>query len=217
MAGRGLWWRWRSLIAGCGGCGDKKNGLRADLQGRAGPDASQGQREEADPRSSIPKKTYTATVVTSCGTFVIELDAKTAPKTGGSFVTLAKKGFYDGLGFHRVEPGFVVQGGDPAGDGSGDPGYTITEKPPADTVYPDGAVAMAKTATEPPGTSGSQFFVTTSDSQLPPEYAVLGRVTKGMDVIHEMETHGAAADPTTGVSPPPDTPIVIDSITITES
>src|SRR6476620_4822109 len=88
-------------------------------------------------------KTYLATVDTSCGTFVIKLDPKQAPRTGGSFVTLARDGFYDGLGFHRIAPGFVIQSGDPAGNGSGGPGYKIREQPPKNLVYGEGTVAMS--------------------------------------------------------------------------
>ena len=81
-------------------------------------------------------------------------------------------------------PGFVIQGGDPAGDGTGGPGYSVVEAPPADLAYTKGVVAMAKTAVEDPGTSGSQFFVVTGeDAQLPPEYALLGKVTEGQDVV----------------------------------
>ena len=157
-------------------------------------------------------KTYLATVETSCGTFVIKLDPDQAPKTGGSFVTLARDGFYDGLGFHRIAPGFVIQGGDPAGNGSGGPGYKIREKPPSDVVYSEGTVAMAKGGTEPAGTSGSQFFVVTgNNANLPPDYALLGQVTKGLDVVHRIEDLASTSDG------PPSKPVVIDKIAISES
>jgi peptidyl-prolyl cis-trans isomerase B (cyclophilin B) len=157
-------------------------------------------------------KTYTATVATSCGTFAIRLDAKEAPRTGGSFVTLAREGFYDGLGFHRISPGFVIQGGDPAGNGSGGPGYKVRERPPQDVVYSEGTVAMAKAGTEPAGTSGSQFFVVTGgNSSLPPDYALLGRVTKGLDVVHRIEDLASSQDG------PPSRPVVIEKLTIAES
>jgi len=159
-----------------------------------------------------PSKTYTATVATSCGTFVIKLDAKQAPKTGGSFVTLARAGFYDGLGFHRIAPGFVIQGGDPAGNGSGGPGYKVRERPPRDVVYSEGTVAMAKAGPEPAGTSGSQFFVVTGgNANLPPDYALLGRVTKGLDVAHRIEGLASTQDG------PPSRPVVIDKVTIAAS
>jgi peptidyl-prolyl cis-trans isomerase B (cyclophilin B) len=156
-------------------------------------------------------KTYLATVETSCGTFVIKLDPKNAPKTGGSFVTLARKGFYDGLAFHRIAPGFVIQGGDPAGNGSGGPGYKIRERPANDLVYSEGTVAMAKGGTEPAGTSGSQFFVVTGgNANLPPDYALVGQVTKGLDAVHRIEALASTADG------PPSRPVVIKKITISE-
>ena len=157
-------------------------------------------------------KTYLATVDTSCGTFVIKLDPKQAPRTGGSFVTLARDGFYDGLGFHRIAPGFVIQGGDPAGNGSGGPGYKIRERPPSDVVYSEGTVAMAKAGPEPAGTSGSQFFVVTgNNANLPPDYALLGRVTKGLDAVQRFEQLGTSSDG------PPSEPVVIKKVSIAES
>jgi cyclophilin family peptidyl-prolyl cis-trans isomerase len=157
-------------------------------------------------------KTYVATVDTSKGTFEITLDAKRAPKTGGSFKSLADKGFYDKLTFHRIVPGFVIQGGDPNGDGTGGPDYTVEEAPPQDLKYTQGVVAMAKTGSEPPGTSGSQFFVVTAaDAQLPPEYALLGRVTKGADVVSKI-----ASVKTNPSTEKPLKPVVINSIKVSE-
>ena len=106
---------------------------------------------------------------------------KDSPKTTASFASLVRKGFFDGLTFHRVVPGFVIQGGDPKGDGTGGPGYTTVDTP-RDAAYTSGVVAMAKTGAEPAGTSGSQFFVVTGDNaSLPPDYAVLGKVTATSD------------------------------------
>jgi peptidyl-prolyl cis-trans isomerase B (cyclophilin B) len=108
--------------------------------------------------------------------------------------------------------GFVIQGGDPKGDGSGGPGYTIAETPPQDLTYGKGVVAMAKTETEPAGTSGSQFFVVTGeDAGLPPDYALLGKVTKGQEVVDKI---GVAQ---VGPDEKPLQPIVIRQIRITES
>jgi peptidyl-prolyl cis-trans isomerase B (cyclophilin B) len=154
----------------------------------------------------------TATVQTSCGSFVIELDTKGSPKTANSFAFLAEQGFYDGTVFHRIAPGFVIQGGDPKGDGTGGPGYSVTEPPPQDTTYSKGLVAMAKTAVEPPGASGSQFFVVTApaDAGLPPDYAVLGEVTEGIDVV---EAIGELGDPATEQ---PLQTVTIDSVTISK-
>lgn len=126
----------------------------------------------------------TAVVKTSCGTFNIALDTKRAPKTANSFAFLAEEGFYDELTFHRIVPEFVIQGGDPEGTGTGGPGYKVVEKPPANLAYTKGIVAMAKSSAEPPGTSGSQFFVVTgADAGLPPEYALVGKVSKGFSTV----------------------------------
>lgn len=150
-----------------------------------------------------------ATVQTNCGSFSIDLDTENSPKTANSFAFLAEQGFYDGTIFHRIAPGFVIQGGDPTGTGTGGPGYTVTEPPPQDTTYMKGLVAMAKTAVEPPGASGSQFFVVTApaDAGLPPDYAVLGQVDAGMDVV---ETIGRLGDP----SEQPTQVVTIDKVTI---
>jgi peptidyl-prolyl cis-trans isomerase B (cyclophilin B) len=158
-----------------------------------------------------PAKTYVATVSTNCGDFEITLDAERAPKTGGSFKYLADKGFYDGLTFHRIVPGFVIQGGDPQGTGGGGPGYQVVEAPPEDLVYEKGTVAMAKTAIEDPGTSGSQFFVVTVDgAPLEPDYALVGNVTKGMEVV---DLIGVAP---IGPDEQPVEPIVMRSVKVEE-
>jgi peptidyl-prolyl cis-trans isomerase B (cyclophilin B) len=158
-----------------------------------------------------PAKTYVATVTTNCGEFKIQLDAKRAPKTGGSFRHLVEEGFYDGLAFHRIVPGFVIQGGDPAGNGSGGPGYSVVEAPPEDLAYTKGTVAMAKTQIEDPGTSGSQFFVVTVDgAPLEPDYALVGNVTKGMEVV---DLIGVAP---IGPDEQPVEPIVMRSVKVEE-
>ncbi len=152
----------------------------------------------------------TATVETSCGTFAIELDTERSPQTANSFAFLAEEGFYDDTIFHRIAPGFVIQGGDPQGTGTGGPGYSVREPPPQRTTYTNGLVAMAKTSVEPPGTSGSQFFVVTApaDAGLPPDYAVLGEVTEGLDVV---ETIGELGNPATEQ---PLQAVTIDRVTI---
>ena len=177
------------LLAACGGDEEEKAAAarrhRTPEADEAGcqkvPGAQAKSAKIAKPSQELKAgKTYVARVVTSCGEFEITLDPKRAPRTGGSFKALADKRFYDGLSFHRIVAGFVIQGGDPKGDGTGGPGYSVTEAPPDDLVYSKGVVAMAKTATDPAGTSGSQFFVVTGeDAGLPPEYALLGKVTKG--------------------------------------
>jgi cyclophilin family peptidyl-prolyl cis-trans isomerase len=140
------------------------------------------------PKQTVKKgEELTAVVETSCGTFDIALDSQRAPKTVNSFVFLSEEGFYDGLDFHRVVPEFVIQGGDPQGNGTGGPGYTVVEKPPANLKYTKGVVAMAKGGTDPAGSSGSQFFVVTgAEAGLPPEYALVGNVSDGIDVVEEI-------------------------------
>jgi len=140
------------------------------------------------PKQTVKKgEALTAVVKTSCGTFDIALDSSRAPKTVNSFVFLSEEGFYDDLTFHRVVPEFVIQGGDPLGTGTGGPGYSVDEKPPANLAYTKGIVAMAKSAAEPPGRSGSQFFVVVgADAGLPPEYALVGKVSKGFDVVERI-------------------------------
>ena len=167
------------------------------------------------PMTVSPSKTYTATIVTSCGTVVVALDAKDSPNTVNSFAYLASKGFYDGLTFHRVAKDFAVQGGDPAGTGSGGPGYSVQDNVPAGVTYTMGTVAMAKTGAEPPGTAGSQFFMvpTAGASRgYTPDYAILGHVTSGQDAVTKMN----ALAPASGDGPPVQ-PIYIEKITVTSS
>jgi cyclophilin family peptidyl-prolyl cis-trans isomerase/predicted small lipoprotein YifL len=160
-----------------------------------------------------PAKTWTATVATNCGSFTIKLDVAHAPKTSASFAFLAKKHFYDKLTFHRIAPGFVIQGGDPLGNGTGGPGYSVVEAPKGTAQYTHGIVAMAKTGTEPNGASGSQFFVVTApDAQLPPQYAILGKVTQGLDVVDRIAAVPLQTEDPQG-SPPVD-PIVMQSVTV---
>jgi len=149
----------------------------------------------AAPRQIVKQgEEVTAVVETSCGTFEIALDSRRAPKTVNSFVVLSQRGFYDGLAFHRVAPGFVIQGGDPQGSGTGGPGYSVDEEPPANLAYTKGVVAMAKSPAEPPGRSGSQFFVVLSaDAGLPPEYALVGKVEQGMGVVERIGSLGTPA------------------------
>lgn len=168
-------------------------------------------RFEQPKQRLAPGKTYVATVTTNCGAFEITLDSKRAPRTGGSFKSLADKGFYDGLGFHRIVPGFVIQGGDPKGDGSGGPGYSVVEAPPRTLKYVKGVVAMAKTGIEAAGTSGSQFFVVTGDAGLPPEYALVGKVTQGQEVVDKIGVVPVSPDEQ------PVEPIVIESVAVAAS
>ena len=147
---------------------------------------------------------------TNCGSFTVTLDPQSAPKTGASLVKLANNGFYDDTIFHRIVPGFVIQGGDPTGTGTGGPGYKTVDKPPAGSKYTHGVVAMAKTGAEAPGTSGSQFFVVTGDDVgLPPDYAIVGKVTDGLDVVDKIGSLGDASEQPTQT-------IVIKKVTVKE-
>jgi peptidyl-prolyl cis-trans isomerase B (cyclophilin B) len=218
------------LLSACGGSDDPKPKASTDtgsaeatastakLDGnRCVPAKDPGKREDKTytaPKDQLdPAKSYVATVKTNCGTFEITLDAERAPKTGASFKYLADQGFYNGLLIHRVVPGFVFQGGDPNGDGTGGPGYSITEKPPKNLVYSKGVVAMAKGAGDPRGASGSQFFVVTGAqaATLTTDYALLGKVTSGMDVVDKIG--GIQSDSNTGE---PAWIVVIKSIRVTE-
>jgi cyclophilin family peptidyl-prolyl cis-trans isomerase len=126
-------------------------------------------------------------VLTNLGEFAVRLDVQDSPCTTSSFAALVRKRFFDGTIFHRIVPGFVIQGGDPTGTGRGGPGYTVVDVPPKNALYTEGVVAMAKTPTEPPGTAGSQFFVVTAPQvALRPDYAILGVVTKGLKVVERI-------------------------------
>jgi peptidylprolyl isomerase len=155
-----------------------------------GPAAGRAGMYSAPPEMQIdPDKIYYATISTAKGEIVVLLDATAAPLTVNNFVFLAREGFYDGLTFHRVEPGFVIQGGDPLGDGTGGPGYTV----PAEIGLPhtEGAIAMARQsdAVNPDrASSGSQFYITLAPTpQLDGAYTVFGQVIEGMDVVQAIE------------------------------
>jgi cyclophilin family peptidyl-prolyl cis-trans isomerase len=167
------------------------------------------QVELPKPKQTVqPGEELTAVVQTSCGSFEIELDTKQAPITTNSFAYLAEEGFYDDLTFHRIVPEFVIQGGDPLGTGTGGPGYKVVEKPPANLAYTKGVVAMAKSSAEPPGTSGSQFYVVTgADAGLPPEYALVGKVSEGLDVVERIGKLGTPEEK-------PKQTVLIEKITI---
>jgi peptidyl-prolyl cis-trans isomerase B (cyclophilin B) len=161
-----------------------------------------------------PAKRYVVSLATNCGTIEIALDVQRAPRTTASFAYLVKRGFYDNLTFHRVAAGFVIQGGDPNGDGSGGPGYKVVEPPPNDLRYTLGTVAMAKTSSDPAGASGSQFFIVTApQAPLPPQYALVGNVVgsfAGVKRISKLPT-----DPPQDGEPK--TPVVISRATLSSS
>lgn len=154
-------------------CSSARDGERDDDRTYASPPAF----------ALDPAKTYSATVTTAKGAFELELDAKAAPTTVNNFVFLARQRFYDGLAFHRVEPGFVVQGGDPRGNGTGGPGYQIADEA-SGLKHVEGALGMAKTG---PNTAGSQFYVALAPQPgLDGRYTVFGKVTSGMDVVKQI-------------------------------
>jgi len=209
-------------LAGCGGGDDEP--AATDAAATTATESVTGQCETVEapqpkpdggqkpPVGALDKsKTYKLVVETNCGSFTIQLDQKLAPKTAASLVSLAESGFFDGTTFHRVVPGFVIQGGDPTGTGTGGPGYKTVDVPPAGTAYTEGVVAMAKAGSEAPGTSGSQFFVVTgADAGLPPEYAVVGKVTEGLATVLAIDKLGIGDGP-------PSQPVVIEKVTVESS
>ena len=157
-----------------------------------------------------PSKRYTAQMETSMGSLTISLDPVAAPKTVNNFVFLAREGYYDGVIFHRIIQGFVIQGGDPTGTGRGGPGYRFEDELPSGGRYEIGSLAMANAG---PNTNGSQFFIISGPSGvgLPPQYALFGKVVKGLDVVDQMEKVK------TGPGDKPVEDVVIQSVTITEA
>jgi len=190
-------------IAGCGGDDESDSASGATTATTTTAPGTCSEAEAPEPRqeggatkeTKLPAdKRAELAVETNCGTFTIKLGPKTAPKAVASVAGLAESGFYDDTTFHRIVPGFVIQGGDPTATGTGGPGYSTVDTPPETTRYTKGMVAMAKTATEAPGTAGSQFFIVTgADIGLPPEYAVIGKVTEGLDVVEKIGKLGDAA------------------------
>ena len=177
------------------------------------PDGSSPQKRRFSgppPLCIDPAKRYTAEMVTSKGTMVIALDTAAAPRTVNNFVFLARYHYFDGIHFHRVIPGFMLQGGDPEGSGRGGPGYRFDDELPKPGRYEVGSLAMANAG---PNTNGSQFFVISGPSgvSLPPLYSLFGKVVKGMEVVSAIDAVG-----TPGAGRPSEK-VVIESVTITES
>jgi cyclophilin family peptidyl-prolyl cis-trans isomerase len=206
-------------LAGCGGGGGSKQAAAQPTTTDAAgcrsvtPPAGKARTESKPTKRLDQAKTYDVLIKTNCGNFTIRLAVKTSPATTASFASLVEKGFFDGTVFHRIVPGFIIQGGDPTGTGTGGPGYTTVDVPAASTHYTLGVVAMAKTGAEPPGTSGSQFFVVTAqDAQLPPDYAVLGKIVKGQAVVAKI---GELGDPASGGSGTPTETVELEKATLT--
>ncbi len=171
--------------------------------------------EAAPPMCIDEGATYIATVSTTKGDYTVELDSAAAPNTVNNFVVLARYHYYDGVPFHRIIPGFVVQGGDAVGPtpGIGNPGYQFDDELPAvdpdtEQAYQEGSLAMANSGVN---TNGSQFFVVTGEqgASLPPLYSKFGQVTDGLDIVKAIEDTGTA-------SGTPSEEVIINSITITE-
>lgn len=170
------------LPAGCGGDdsgpGSIVTSCDVEIQDPARAPELQPLDRDARPRIEF---------VTSHGNFTVEIDGSKAPCNGDSMVDLAEEGFFDDTRFHRIVPGFIIQGGDPTATGNGGSGYTTIDAPAPDTTYTKGVFAMAKSQFEPPGTGGSQFFIVTADdASLPPDYAVVGRIVEGLDVVEKI-------------------------------
>jgi cyclophilin family peptidyl-prolyl cis-trans isomerase len=162
-----------------------------------------------------PNKTYTATMVTDKGTMVISLFAQETPITVNNFVTLARKGFYNNTIFHRVIKGFMIQGGDPKGDGTGGPGYQFNDEP-ITREYTRGTIAMANSG---PNTNGSQFFIMHATYPLPKQYVIFGAIDPS-DTASLATLDAIANSPVTdngmGEDSKPVTPTVLQSITVKE-
>jgi len=203
-----------AMLIGCGG-GDEEDSTTTTTANSGGCRTVKAPQPK-DTSFKAPKQVLkqgqaaSAVVETSCGSFTIALDTERAPKTANSFAFLSEEGFYDGLGFHRVASGFVIQGGDPLGNGTGGAGYVVDEKPPANLAYTKGIVAMAKSSADPPGRSSSQFYVVTApDAGLPPEYALIGKVSEGYDVVARIDKLGTPTEQ-------PKQTVLIDSIEVTQ-
>jgi peptidylprolyl isomerase len=175
-------------------------------------DGSSPIRREFDgppPMCIDASKRYTASMVTSKGTLAIALDPIGAPVAVNNFVVLARYHYFDGIVFHRIIPGFVLQGGDPTGSGRGGPGYRFADELPAAGRYELGSLAMANAG---PNTNGSQFFVISGPDgmRLPPQYSLFGKVVAGLDVVAAIDAIGTK-------SGTPKETVTIESVTVTEA
>ncbi|HUC37768.1 MAG TPA: peptidylprolyl isomerase [Acidimicrobiales bacterium] len=176
------------------------------------PDGSSPKRQKfgSEPPMCIdPSKRYTAEVTTSMGSMTIALDPLAAPRTVNNFVFLARYHYFDGIVFHRVIPGFVLQGGDPTGTGTGGPGYQFADELPQPGRYELGSLAMANAG---PDTNGSQFFVISGPdgTRLPPSYSLFGKVVSGLDTVAAIDAIGTS-------SGKPTQKVTIESVTVAEA
>jgi cyclophilin family peptidyl-prolyl cis-trans isomerase len=159
-------------------------------------------------------KTYTALMDTNYGKITIQLFPKDAPLAVNSFVFLARQNFFNNVKFHRIVKGFVIQGGDPTGTGSGGPGYKFADEKVTRNYLP-GTLAMANSG---PNTNGSQFFICLADltNSLPKNYTIFGIVTEGMDVVQKIGNLPVTFNPSMGETSKPTVEVKINSVTITE-
>jgi len=177
---------------------------------------SRANEQVSEPTARLdPARSYTVRLSTNCGPIVIQLAVKEAPKTSSSFAHLVQTGYYNDLTFHRVVPGFVIQGGDPLGNGTGGPSWQIVEPPPSSLRYTMGVVAMAKGSTAPSGASGSQFFIVdTANANLPPVYALVGRVISGYKAVEAISRVPTETGAEGGQESKPRAPMVIERATL---
>lgn len=215
-----------TTVIALGGCG-QKNQSSSDSssanKGTAEPSGTTTEQQaktwkEAPAMTIDPNKKYSAKISTSKGDFTIELFAKDAPITVNNFVFLAKQGFYDGITFHRIIESFMIQTGDPLGNGTGGPGYTIQDELNGPHKYEEGIVAMAKSRA--PNSAGSQFFIGTGPDidglNRMPDYPIFGKVIDGMDTVKKIAATPTEMDDLSGEQSKPSEKVTINSITINE-
>lgn len=179
------------------------------------PPSRAGEQASENTGQLNPAQSYTVRLTTNCGPIVIQLAVAQAPKTTASFAHLVQIGYYNDLTFHRIVAGFVVQGGDPNGNGTGGPSWQVVEPPPANLRYTKGVVAMAKGPTAPSGASGSQFFIVVGPNvNLPPVYAFVGHVVSGEAAVEAIARVPTEAPPEGGEASKPRVPIVIERATL---
>jgi cyclophilin family peptidyl-prolyl cis-trans isomerase len=172
----------------------------------AGSGSASGSCPTAPPAAMAAGTKRVVTIETAKGKIEITVEADLGPLAAGNFVALASCGFYNGLVFHRLVPGFVIQGGDPTGTGSGGPGYSFADDP-VTVPYARGVVAMANSG---PATNGSQFFIVLADAGLDPNYSIFGRVTSGMEAVDAIAAMPNAGSPTNAAL----TPVAMDKVTV---
>jgi cyclophilin family peptidyl-prolyl cis-trans isomerase len=202
------------------GCTAKQNTSNVKLieEGNTMNNNTTPTSKPATPSASAPemeidtKKSYTAVFKTEMGEMTVELNAKETPITVNNFVHLAKENFYDNTVFHRTISGFMIQGGDPKGDGTGGPGYKFADEP-FQGEYTRGTIAMANSG---PNTNGSQFFIMHQDYPLPKNYVIFGKVVKGLDVVDKIATATVKQNPYTGEMSVPVNPVKVNTVEIIE-